>query len=98
VDAWADYVLVAGLRESDGSASVHAFCLPEYHQYAGCNVLFLDGSVQWYEKKVFAKLMRHPELFFATSNQVQLAELKARTHINWPTHHIVRKCPISNAQ
>lgn len=91
VDEWADYVLVAGLRESDPKYSVHVFCLPEYHKGAGANVLFLDGSVQWSDAQDFAKLTNDPTLFFSTSNQTQLAELKARTHLVCPTNHIMRK-------
>jgi len=91
VDEWADYVMVSGLKESDPKDSVHAFCLPGCHSGGGANVLFCDGSVRWYEAKDFTTLTNDPVLFFDTSNQTRIAELKIRTHLIWPTNHIVRK-------
>jgi len=91
VDEWADYVLVSGLREGDPRDSVHAFCLPENHKGTGTYILFRDGSVQWYDAASLAALTNDPALFFGTTDQSQLAELKARTHLVWPTNHIVRR-------
>jgi prepilin-type processing-associated H-X9-DG protein len=74
-----DYAYVAGLKESDPSGAVMLFCFPENHSGKGCNVARLDGSVPWFSTQEFTRLTNDPTLFFGTTNETMLADLKSRT-------------------
>ena len=56
-DQWADYILVTNLKEGSSSGLVHAYCKPGNHlDNKGINVLFVDGSVQWFRESDFGAL------------------------------------------
>ena len=56
-DQWADYILVTNLTERSPSELVHAYCKPGNHRdNKGINVLFVDGSVQWFRESDFGTL------------------------------------------
>lgn len=74
-----DYAYVAGLKTSDPPDAVIMFCFPENHGGKGCNVACRDGAVPWYSTEEFAKLTNNPALFFGTTNEALLADLKSRT-------------------
>ena len=48
VDLWADYRLIAGRSTSDPPGTVLAIEPLANHGSTGANVLFVDGSVQWW--------------------------------------------------
>ena len=53
VDQWSDYVLVTNVTAGSSSELVLAYCKPENHGGVGCNVLFVDGSVCWFQAEDF---------------------------------------------
>ena len=87
-----DYGLVSGLTEKDPPGSIIMFCPPTNHQGESAVVGCLDGRILWYPCKscpnckapTFQDLMNTPSLFYGTTNEVVLAELKKRTRIIWP--------------
>jgi len=81
VDDWVDYSYVSGLTAADRAECVLAFCSPENHKGQGCNVLFVDGSVCWYDAEDFVALTSNPALFFGTTNAAELAEIQSRAKI-----------------
>lgn len=42
------YILVPGLSETNADSSVHAHCPAGSHDGRGGNILFVDGSVDWF--------------------------------------------------
>lgn len=44
---WTDYVLFPGLTAASDPHNLLVACRPENHNYAGVNVLYIDGSVIW---------------------------------------------------
>ena len=48
VDSWSDYRLLPGRSTNDPPDRLLALEPPENHQGAGGNVLFVDGSTQWW--------------------------------------------------
>lgn len=58
VDQWPDYTLVAGMGTGSPSHSVVVCCPPEHHGGKGGNILFDDGSVQWFDAVQFRNQMR----------------------------------------
>jgi hypothetical protein len=92
---WTDYAYVSGLTEADPTNCVIMFCIPDNHKSEGANVGFLGGNVQWYpcerikdstgqHSLSFQELTNTPSLFYGTTNEVQLADLKKRTKIIYP--------------
>ena len=73
-----------------------AFCMPSNHHDKGTHVAFVDGHVQWfpchptsdtiqgYRQHTFHDLTNTPSLFYGTTNEVELIDLKKRTTIIWP--------------
>ena len=96
IHEWSDFGYVSGLTESDPPNCVLMFCLPENHCGEGANVGFLGRQVQWFPCKAvketlgehhqatFQELTNTPSLFYGTTNEVQLADLKKRAKIIWP--------------
>lgn len=95
IHSWTDYAYVSGLSEADPADCVAAFCLPESHKGDGVNVAFVDGHVHWYTctpykdatgqyQPTFQELTNTPSLFYGTTNEDQLADLKKRTRIIYP--------------
>jgi prepilin-type processing-associated H-X9-DG protein len=96
IHAWTSYAYVSGLTENDPISGVQSFCVPDNHEGEGANVGFAGGHVIWYPCKTqtdpagkrnltFQELMSTPSLFYGTTNESQLAELKERTRIIYPT-------------
>ena len=56
VDKWTDYVLVPNRKESDPPETVLAFSKPECYPGKGGNVLYVDGSVRWYNPAEYDRL------------------------------------------
>ena len=79
-----DYGLVSGLTEKDPPGCIIMFCPPANHQGEGAVVGRLDGRDQWMSAKSFQELTNTPSLFYGTTNQEQLAELKQQTRIILP--------------
>ncbi len=52
---WSDYVMASGLGTVTPPHAAVAFCPPENHDGKGGNILFDDGSVQWFDAKEFWK-------------------------------------------
>jgi len=94
IQDWADYAYVSGLKDSDPANCVVVFCSPENHRGDGTIVGFVDGHVQWFNSKssagqntpTFQELTNSPALFYGTTNEVELADLRKRTRIIWPQH------------
>ena len=96
IHEWTDYAFVAGLSEADPVNCVVAFCLPEDHKGEGANVAFIGGWVKWFYCKrpaeseyghndpTFQELTNTPALFYGTTDEVKLADLKKRTRIIYP--------------
>ena len=96
IHEWTNYAYVSGLTENDPSNCVVIFCPPQNHKGRGANVGFLGGRVEWYSCKsdpastqrhpvyTFQDLTNTPSLFYGTTNEVQLADLKKRTKIIYP--------------
>ena len=96
IEDWTDYAYVSGLKDTDPDGCVVVFCLPEHHGDNGANVGFMSGKTQWFFCKAhkelpgeqhvptFQELTNTPSLFFGTTDEVQLADLKKRTRIIWP--------------
>lgn len=80
VNEWTDYVYISGLKSSDPSGAVLAFCPPGNHTGRGAdvlpngtvvdrngvNVLFNDGSVARVGLEEFDALTNTPHVFFGT--------------------------------
>ncbi len=92
---WTDYAYVSGLSEADHAGCVVAYCLPENHKGEGASVAFMGGNVQWYSctpykdstgkyQPTFQELTNTPSLFYGTTDEAQLADLKKRTRIIYP--------------
>jgi len=96
IHAWTDYAYVSGLTDTDNVDCVLAFCLPENHKDDGANVGLIGGRVEWYSCKysytngfgryipTFQDLTNTPALFYGTTDEAKLADLKKRTRIIWP--------------
>lgn len=96
VHGWTDYAYVSGLSEEAPAECVMAFCMPINHHDQGGYVAFVGGVVQWfpchptpdtvqgYPQPTFQELTNTPSLFYGTTDEVQLADLKKRTRIIWP--------------
>ena len=63
MDGWPDYTLVQGLMESNNPSTLLVYCIPEHHQGAGANVLFVDGHVEWLKTADFIALTNDPAGF-----------------------------------
>ena len=94
IHEWTDYAYVSGLSEADPPCVV-AFCLPENHRGEGASVAFLGRNVQWYSctpykdstgkfQPTFQDLTNTPSLFYGTTDENKLADLKKRTRIIYP--------------
>jgi len=95
IHTWTDYAYVSGLTESDPNNCVVAFCLPENHKGEGASVAFLGGNVEWYScqpyrdtsgkfQPTFQDLTNTPAIFYGTTDEAKLADLKKRTRIIYP--------------
>ena len=91
IHEWTDYAYVSGLTDGDPSDCVVAFCLPENHKGKAAVVGFIGGFVKWYpcikpdkETTTFQELTNTPSLFYGTTDEVKLADLKKRTRIIYP--------------
>lgn len=96
IHEWTDYAYVSGLTDTDNIDCVVAFCLPENHKGNGSMVGFLGGRVEWcfnqhsYTNSFgrflpsFRDLTNTPSLFYGTTNEAVLTDLKKRTKIIWP--------------
>ena len=95
IQAWTDYAYVSGLKEADPTNCVEMFCPPENHNGGVSVVGFLGGRVEWVSCRpckdsqgkdipTFQDLTNTPSLFYGTTNEVLLADLKRRTRIIWP--------------
>lgn len=95
IQEWTDYAYVSGLPANAPANCVLAFCLPECHRGEGANVASVDGQISWFPREPykdsagtvhpsFRELTNDPTLFYGTTNEVVLADLKKRTRIIWP--------------
>jgi len=92
IHEWTDYAYVSGLSESAPSKCVVVFCLPSNHQGLGANVGYVDGHIEWFPCKAdptckeptFHDLTNTPSLFYGTTNETVLADLKKQTSIIYP--------------
>ena len=96
IHSWTDYAYVSGLTDEDPMDCVVAFCPPENHKGRGATVAFVGGQVRWFScrshtnassecyEPSFHDLTNTPSLFYGTTNEVELADLKKRTRIIWP--------------
>jgi len=95
IHEWTDYAYVSGLTDGDPSGCVVAFCLPENHKGEGANVAFIGMCIQWYScqpykdstgqhQPTFQELTNTPSLFYGTTDEAKLADLKKRTRIIYP--------------
>lgn len=99
IHEWTDYAYVSGLTDTDTVDCVVAFCLHENHKGEGTEVGFIGGRVEWcfcqhsYTNAFgrylpsFHDLTNTPSLFFGTTNEAVIADLKKRTRIIYPKHH-----------
>ena len=55
IDEWTDYIFVTNLT-AELDNLVLAYCKPENHKGKGCNVLFVDGHVEWSNAEGFSNL------------------------------------------
>ncbi len=95
LDQWADYILVANLKESDSPRAVLAFCPPKDHKGEGGNVLFIEGSVEWTRTEDFDALLSDPCRFFSTTDTGKVTELQHRVTIR-PPYDSVLRMPVKN--
>lgn len=58
VDQWTDFVFIPHLCSSHPSNTVLASCPPNNHDGAGGNILFVDGSVCWYNAQEFTNVLK----------------------------------------
>lgn len=100
IHEWTNYAYVSGLTDKDPENCVVMFCPPENHKGEGANVAFNSGTVQWYPCKsnkgstgqyslTFQELTNNPSLFYGTTNEMELADLRKRTRIIYP-HNVKR--------
>ena len=84
ISDWTSYAYVSGLQAWAPSKAVNVFCHPVNHGNRGCNVGYMDGSVEWMHMDEFTALTNNPSLFFGTTDEAMIAELQERTKIIWP--------------
>lgn len=106
VNEWTDYVYVPGLKAYTPLSTVHAFCLPEYHDGKGAHVLRLDCSVRWYDAESFSRLTNTLSEDFGQNDPAQFRKIHAMVSSVRRAHRPIPPCreqwkrlpgPVANA-